>query len=94
MKPAKREQDTAWEMRTAWGSHKEVRLTLTGRCTLRTIVGHVSAVSVTGAFVTVDGWHVPTVEILGTGRPTIADRDAYTAEMARLRSERLFEEAA
>lgn len=93
MKPAKQEQSTAWEMRTAWGTHTEVRLTLTDRCMVRTIVGHVSRVAVTGAFVAIDGWHVPTAEILGTGRPTIADREAYQAEMKRLAREQLLEAA-
>lgn len=86
-KPAKREQSTAWELRTAWGTQKEVRLTLTKRCVLRTIVGRVSRVSVTGAFAIVDGWHVPCAEVRGTGKPTIEDRDRYARQIARLRKQ-------
>lgn len=41
------------------------------------IVGIVSRVSVTGAFAIVDGWHVPTVEIRGVGKPTVRDREQY-----------------
>lgn len=83
--PTKDEQATAWELRRSWWSRSDVRLTLTERCLIRTIVGKVSAVAVTGAFVTVDGWHIPTVEIRGVSRPTLGDRERYAREMRRLR---------
>lgn len=87
MKPAKREQSTAWELRGAWGSQQDVRLTLTKRCVPRTIVGRVTRVSVTGAFAIVDGFHVPCAEVRATGKPTIEDRDRYARHLARLRKQ-------
>jgi hypothetical protein len=81
---ARTEQATAWELRAAWGIGQHVRLTLTERAMIRTIVGRVSRVSVTGAFAVVDGWHVPIVEVLAVGKPTVEDREAYAAESERL----------
>lgn len=81
---ARREQTVAWQLRDAWMDRSKIRLTLTERCILRTIVGQVSKVSVTGAFAVVDGWHVPCVEVLGTGKPTIEDFDRYTEERDRV----------
>lgn len=52
---------------------------------IRSIVGKVSAVSVTGAFATIDGWHIPLDEVLGIGRPTLTDHERYAGEMLRLR---------
>jgi hypothetical protein len=77
----------AWELRGAWGSGQDVRLTLTKRCMLRTVVGRVSRVSTTGAFAIVDGWHIPCAEVRGTGKPTIEDRDRYARQLARLRKQ-------
>lgn len=94
MKPAKREQSTAWELRGYWASGREVRVTLGKHCMIQTIVGLVTRVSVTGAFAILDGWHVPCAEILATGRPTIQDRQDYLAVMDRLRRERPAEMAA
>jgi hypothetical protein len=81
---ARTEQATAWELRAAWGTSQAVRLTLTERAIIRTIVGTVSRVSVTGAFAVVDGWHVPIVDVLAVGKPTVEDREAYAAESERL----------
>lgn len=81
---ARTEQATAWELRAAWGVAQDVRLTLTERAIIRTIVGRVSRVSVTGAFAVVDGWHVPIVDVLAVGKPTREDREAYAAESERL----------
>jgi hypothetical protein len=81
---ARTEQATAWELRAAWGTSQAVRLTLTERAVIRTIVGLVSRVSVTGTFAVVDGWHVPIVDVLAVGKPTVADREAYAAESERL----------
>jgi hypothetical protein len=86
---AKREQETAWELRGCWAGRHEVRVTLSERCMVRTIVGYVTSVAVTGAFFTIDGWTVPTADVLGTARPTIADRDAYLVEARRIRDDRL-----
>lgn len=85
--PALDDQRVAWELREAWLARRQVRLTLSERCVIRTVVGTVKAVAVTGAFATVDGWHVPVTEVQGVGKPTIGDIDAYAHEMHRLREE-------
>lgn len=77
----------AWQLREAWLARKQVRVTLTERCVIRTIVGTVKAVAVTGAFATIDGWHIPISEVMGVGKPTINDVDHYADEMHRLREE-------
>ena len=82
---AKREQSTAWDLRSAWGTGRDVRLTLTKRCMVATVVGRVSYVSVTGAFAVVDGWHVPCADVRGIGRPTIEDRERYQRCVLELR---------
>lgn len=92
--PAHDERALAWQLRGAWARRREVRLTLTDRCMIGTVVGYVSHVAVTGAFLTVDGWHVPISEVLGVARPTVADRDHYIAEMRQLRTLGDIEEAA
>jgi hypothetical protein len=79
------EQRTANALRDAWLTRKQVRLTLTRNCMIRTVVGRVSNVAVTGAFATVDGWHVPTVNIEGLGKPTVGDVEAYAQGMHDLR---------
>lgn len=80
------EQSVAWELRKSWATLVDVRLTLQPGCLLRTIVGKVEAVAATGAFVVVDGWHIPCVFVDAIGKPTHTDRDAYAKEM---RSERI-----
>jgi hypothetical protein len=87
MKPALSEQNTAWDLRSAWGTRRSVRLTMTERCMVRTIVGRVTRVSVTGAFAVIDGWHVPCDEVLGIGKPTLEDHTAYQREVRRLQAE-------
>jgi hypothetical protein len=79
------EQRTANALRDAWLTRRQVRLTLTSNCMIRTVVGKVSSVAVTGAFATVDGWHVPTVNIEGLGKPTVGDVEAYARAMHDLR---------
>jgi hypothetical protein len=79
------EQRTAAELRDYWLTRRQVRLTLDEHCIIATVVGRVSAVAVTGAFCTVDGWHVPTVNIRGVGKPTLVDLDAYAQAMHDLR---------
>ena len=66
---ARQEQTTAWELRGAWIESKPVVLTLTERCMIRRLEGLIEYVSVTGAYVMIDGWHVPTVDILGVLKP-------------------------
>jgi hypothetical protein len=71
------EQNTAWDLRAAWANNTRVRVTLSEACMLKTIVGKVSRVAVTGAFVVIDGWHIPTDQVRGIGKPTNEDSDAY-----------------
>lgn len=58
-----------WELRSKWASRKPVVLTLSERCNPRRLEGQVDRVAPSGAFVVVDGWHVPTEEILGVHQP-------------------------
>lgn len=69
----------AWELRGAWASGRPVRLTLSERCVLRTVIGRVERVAATGAFAVVDGWHVPLEDVMAVGKPTVQDRDEYAA---------------
>jgi hypothetical protein len=80
-RPALREESTAWDLRTYWANRQAVRLTLTPECLLRTIVGTVDKVSATGAFVEVDGWHIPTACVDAIGKPTYDDKEAYKRQM-------------
>lgn len=61
---ARTESAVAWEMRRYWALGQPVDLILSERCMVDRIIGIVERVAVTGAFVIVDGWHVPTVDIL------------------------------
>jgi hypothetical protein len=70
------EQTIAWELRGHWISRRPVVLTLTKRCMIQRLEGNVSYVSVTGAFAVIDGWHVPTIEILGIVRPHHTQKQA------------------
>lgn len=63
------EQDLAWELRRAWAKWEPVVLTLSERCMVQRVEGRIKKVAVTGAFVVCDGWHIPTVEILGIAKP-------------------------
>lgn len=65
----RREQTIAWELRGAWVSRKPVVVTLSERCMIRRLEGTVEYVGVTGAFALIDGWHVPTVDVLGVLKP-------------------------
>jgi hypothetical protein len=78
---------TADVLREAWLSRKMIRLTLTERCVIPTIVGRVTHVSVTSAHVVVDGWMVPVEQIRALGRPTAEDIGAYASQMHDLRTE-------
>jgi hypothetical protein len=77
----------AGALRVAWLNRRQVRVTLTERCVIRTIVGRVSSVSVTGSFALVDGWHVPVGEVVGVGKPTLGDLESYAHGMHVLRLE-------
>ncbi len=85
--PERPEAALAWDLRGYWASQTEVTVTMTERCMIRTVVGRVSRVAVTGAFAVVDGWHLPMRDVLRVARATIADRDIYAAEQARIAAE-------
>jgi hypothetical protein len=74
-------------LREAWLARRSVRVTLTERCAVPAIVGRVSAVSVTGENVTIDGWHVPITAITDVGRATLGDVEDYAHEMQELRKQ-------
>jgi hypothetical protein len=63
------EQAVAWQLCGHWITGKRVVLTLTERCMVRRLEGKVSYVAVTGAFAVIDGWHVPTQDVLGVATP-------------------------
>jgi hypothetical protein len=70
----RREQAIAWELRGAWISRRRVVVTLSDRCTVRRLEGRVTYVAVSGAYVKIAGWHVPTVDVLGVVSPHFAQR--------------------
>lgn len=70
------EQSIAWELRGAWAGHRPVVLTLSARCLVERVEGLIERVAVTGAFVVIDGWHIPTVDVLGVHRPHHSQREA------------------
>lgn len=88
------EQNTAWDLRSAWGTRHSVRLTMSDRCMIRTIVGRVTRVSVTGAFAIIDGWHIPCDEVQGIGKPTLEDHALYQREVRGLQAAHGLEAAA
>jgi hypothetical protein len=67
--PERPEQATAWELRGAWAAHRRVVVTLSDRCVVQRVEGLIEAVAVTGAFVVIDGWHIPTADVTGVHRP-------------------------
>jgi hypothetical protein len=60
-----------WELRGAWARARVVRLTLAERCMVERVIGRVERIAVTGAFVVVDGWHIPADDILAVGFPPL-----------------------
>lgn len=60
----RRADSILWELRRAWAVGKRISLILTDNAGQR-VEGHVSAVSPTGASVTVNGSLIPTETILG-----------------------------
>jgi hypothetical protein len=79
--------DHAATLREAWLSRRIVRVTLTRRCATPVIVGRITAVSVTGEGVTIDGWHVPVSAITDIGRATLGDVQDYAHAMHQLREQ-------
>jgi hypothetical protein len=74
-------EDTfSWELRAAWAKQRTVRLSLDDRCVIRRVLGRVERVAASGAFVVVDGWHVPIDAILAVGHPLEDDVEAYEDE--------------
>jgi hypothetical protein len=64
----------AWELRGAWASQRRVVVMLTPRCVIDRVEGLVERVAVTGAFVVIDGWHIPTEDILTVLKPHHSQR--------------------
>jgi hypothetical protein len=77
--------DTAGRLRNAWLTHEKVRLILTEHCVVPLIVGRVHSVSVTGATIVIDGWEIPTEQVIGVESATRADIDVYADMMHHLR---------
>lgn len=69
------------ECRDAWLRGREVRLSLTDRCVVRTVIGRIKMVAITGAFVVCDGWHVPAMDVLSVGHPTLEEREDYRRQL-------------
>lgn len=80
-------QAAAWTLRQAWSRHREIALTLTARCLVKTIVGHVGHVNVSGTACTIDGWTVPLEDITDIAPATNANRHEYAQATRRLRTE-------
>jgi hypothetical protein len=70
------EHALAFELRARWADQRPVVLTLTERCIVRRIEGRVERVAVTGAFVVIEGWHVPLGEILAVHSPHHSQKEA------------------
>lgn len=73
-----------WEARKLWAQRRKVRVTMDGRAVVTPIVGLIERVSVTGAFIVVDGWHVPMYAVKAFGKPTVADIEAYVDALRAL----------
>lgn len=71
---ARSEQGIAWDLRARWAAHKPVVLTLSDRCMVKRVEGIIEYVAVTGAFVIVDGWHIPCVDVLGVTAPHFSQK--------------------
>lgn len=69
-----------WELRARWADRRTVRLSLSERSVVSCVIGRVQRVATTGAFVVVDGWHVPVDDILAVGDPLEAEVEAYEQE--------------
>jgi hypothetical protein len=75
-------------LRAAWLTRRPVRVTLyEPRSVVPFIVGRVSAVAVTSAWVTIAGWHVPTDVVRSVYPPTARQVEDYAHLMRELREE-------
>lgn len=78
----------ATSLRDAWLARRPVRVDLyPDRCLVAFIVGRVSCVAVTGAWATVDGWHVPLEFVREVRSPNGADTADYAHLMHDLREQ-------
>lgn len=77
--PVRDEHRLAYEMRAHWALRRPVVLTLSDRCVVQRVEGTVEQVAVTGAFVVVDGWHVPLQDILSVRTPHFTQRQGRAA---------------
>lgn len=59
-----------WDLRGAWAKRKRVALSLDERCTPRRLEGTIQRIATTGAFVVIEGFHVPTDAILAVHNPS------------------------
>lgn len=59
----------SWELRAKWATRQDVVLSLSERCDPRRLEGQVNSVAPSGAFVVVDGWHVPMEDVLAVHQP-------------------------
>lgn len=72
-------------LRSAWLERRHVRVALSAHCDIPLVVGRVAHVSVTATQATVDGWMVPTSEVLDVAPPTAEEIDRYADLMHYLR---------
>lgn len=80
----KDEQRLVWEARKLWAKRGDVRVTIDRTAIVSPIVGTIERVSVTGAFIVVDGWHVPMYAVKAFGKPTYGDREDYLERVKAL----------
>jgi hypothetical protein len=79
-----------WELRAAWATGRRVSLSLDERCIVHRVEGWVEQVAATGAFVVVNGWHVPTDAILAVHNPsrvgdsTVGERERWHGRPRRV----------
>ncbi|MET0601853.1 MAG: hypothetical protein ABW167_07675 [Baekduia sp.] len=71
-----------YELRGLWARAKPVALVLTDRCLVQVVKGPLKRIAPTGAFVVVEGWEIPTDEILSVTVPTRADLEAHQQAIA------------
>lgn len=79
---ARSEADLAWDCRALWARQVVVIATLDKQCMVPRIVGRISRVAVTGAFVVIEGWHVPMANVLSVSKATIRQQQEWEDDEA------------
>lgn len=74
-----------WELRAAWAGGRRVSLSLDERCHPRRLEGELQRVAATGAFVVLDGFHVPMDAILAVHNPSRLGDSTIDAPKAKPR---------